>query len=826
MRQVFLHRICAVVVVAWGILFLPMFACAEEPASTHKAISVERAVEGLREDLKTPGRYALIIGASQFKDKRISALPACANDARELYQVLTNPSIGMFPKDHVTLLTDQQVTRRQIVKGLVQLQRRAGPEDLILVFFSGHGATDATGEAYWVMADTQIDELEATAMSQLDISNRLKEIKTKRLVTLIDACYSAATAEVAVSKALLDPEKIIPNFHGDGKVIISASKGEQLSVVINDQTHPGYGYSAFAYHAIEALKGAADVEEGNVDGVVTVSEFWNYVKDRVERTAQQMGGRQFPQLKGQIGSQFLLTIDGERLRDRHQQTQRRLALLKQLLAKDQIEPIHHQEGRWYIEQPPHRLDKKQREISKLYMDLMDGQLASAMFRKLRAGYAPFRPDWDRTPSTTPTTPDPPPAVAQPVDPLTKAWQQYLDGKCTLWQYRLAEWLLQAEEKSLTPPERLMRRTEPALLGQTLDRKDQLLLIRRLLAWREKHPEQLVPALGVGSHNSDTLASAYAVIARLHQNGEVEIDQLSRAKTLLSADAHPNPLQQRLATVYVALAHDDLSPAQFRRACSAVIAENDALVAQELERPTHSYLPTLLPNSIRVNLVLVSAGEYDAGSSTGELRRKKDESQHHVRLSADFYIGDSEVTIAQWQKVMGSATDAAKVDTNQPVTGVTWHDAVDFCKRLSDLEGVTYRLPTEAEWEYACRAGTTTPYAGEGRLDDMGWHKDNAGERVRRVKQKEPNDWGLYDMHGNVWEWCADWYDRYGPYPDRTVTDPTGPRTGERKVLRGGSAYSFAKFCRSAARYSKRPDHRSNQIGFRVVMQPVPYLCED
>jgi formylglycine-generating enzyme required for sulfatase activity len=217
-----------------------------------------------------------------------------------------------------------------------------------------------------------------------------------------------------------------------------------------------------------------------------------------------------------------------------------------------------------------------------------------------------------------------------------------------------------------------------------------------------------------------------------------------------------------------------------------------------------------------------------GSPETEKGRKENETQHEVTISKDYYLGVYEVTQAQYEKVMGknpSSFPVAKVgneNADLPVENVSWHDAVRFCKKLSDLPeekkaGREYRLPTEAEWEYACRAGSKTAYAfddEEGLLPEYGWFSRNSSRRTHTVGLLEPNAWGLYDMHGNVWEWCSD---RYGDYPKGAVSDPSGPKEGSYRVFRGGGWSLGAAFCRSACRDGLAPSIRINVIGFRVAL---------
>jgi len=240
-------------------------------------------------------------------------------------------------------------------------------------------------------------------------------------------------------------------------------------------------------------------------------------------------------------------------------------------------------------------------------------------------------------------------------------------------------------------------------------------------------------------------------------------------------------------------------------------------------------PKTITNSIGMKLVLIPKGTFQMGSPIEEEGGCDDEEQHQVTISKDYYLGVTEVTQGQYEKVMGSNPSRfqkraiRKSDSSMyPVENVSWEEAVEFCKKLSDLPeekqaGRVYRLPTEAEWEYACRAGNTTAFSfGESSksLGDYAWFFENSWFASHPVGQKKPNNWGLYDMHGNVWEWCSDWYDEY---PKGSVSDPTGPKEGSFRVLRGGGWFYVAARCRSAVRSSFSPSFRINSFGFRVAL---------
>jgi formylglycine-generating enzyme required for sulfatase activity len=246
--------------------------------------------------------------------------------------------------------------------------------------------------------------------------------------------------------------------------------------------------------------------------------------------------------------------------------------------------------------------------------------------------------------------------------------------------------------------------------------------------------------------------------------------------------------------------------------------------------TYAQSPKTITNSIGMKLVLIPKGTFMMGSPIEEEGAENDEEQHQVTIGKDYYLGVTEVTQGQYEKVMGTNPSyfqkrvIRKSDSSMyPVEQVSWEDAVEFCKKLSDLPeekkaGRVYRVPTEAEWEYACRAGSKAAYsfgANSKTLGDYAWFGENSGGQIHPVGEKKANAWGLYDMHGNVWEWCSDWY---GVYPKGSVSDPSGPSEGSIRVIRGGGWDDGAAFCRSADRGGRGPsDRNDDRGGFRVAL---------
>ncbi|NQV26503.1 MAG: SUMF1/EgtB/PvdO family nonheme iron enzyme [Rhodopirellula sp.] len=305
-----------------------------------------------------------------------------------------------------------------------------------------------------------------------------------------------------------------------------------------------------------------------------------------------------------------------------------------------------------------------------------------------------------------------------------------------------------------------------------------------------------------------------------------------------------PLRARSATRYGGWPDVRYGDLGFRLVCSLTQSEDRKQPVVESMLPSPESPTAVTPhqvqlatplqpeitNTIEMKFKLIPAGEFLMGSPLGQLDRQTNEQPHDVRITKPFYLQTTEVTQGQWEAVMGTKPWSGKPLTKEgylnPATSVSWDDAEEFCQKLGDAEGTTYRLPSEAEWEYACRAGSVRPFSFGGNdvaLNRYAWFRSNAWltnqKYAHGVGQKQPNNWGLYDMHGNVQEWCGDWYqEEYNEL--KPVADPSGPSKGwERvvRVVRGGSWLFDAQLCRSARRYGYKPDRQANDLGFRVVL---------
>ena len=241
--------------------------------------------------------------------------------------------------------------------------------------------------------------------------------------------------------------------------------------------------------------------------------------------------------------------------------------------------------------------------------------------------------------------------------------------------------------------------------------------------------------------------------------------------------------------------------------------------RERERAKSGRTKTItLPGGATMEMIYCAPGSFMMGSPEDEKYRDGDEIRHQVTLTKGFWLGKYPVTQAQWRRVMG-ANPSHFAGENNPVESVSWNDCKKFIKKINSAKGLDARFPTEAEWEYACRAGTEGAYSGTGDLDDMGWYYVNSDDETHPVGEKEPNAWGFHDMHGNVNEWCGDWY---GSYPHGVVTDPKDPSSGGNRVLRGGSWIHYASYCRSANRRSSFPARGNDYFGFRLCCSAGPH----
>ena len=319
------------------------------------------------------------------------------------------------------------------------------------------------------------------------------------------------------------------------------------------------------------------------------------------------------------------------------------------------------------------------------------------------------------------------------------------------------------------------------------------------------------------------------------HGDFSDDLKSLVRSCLSKDTWERPTAEQLSDY--AVKRQKGEPAAFRWDRQEPQREEEArktVVLKEVggsgymnglqDRPKEMEVREIRVGDVQFRMMPVAGGTFRMGADEkqGSWAAADEKPLHEVALS-DYYIGQYPVTQGLWREVTGRNPGNNKAGDDYPVEYVSWKDCQEFIKKLNDRTGLAFRLPREAEWEYAARGGWQSRgfiYSGSDNADDVAWHEGNSslgfwkGRRTHPVGQKKPNELGLYDMSGNVWEWCQDWY---GEYTAETQTDPAGPASGRYRVFRGGSNWRVARGCRVSARSCCGPGHRDGSIGLRLVL---------
>ncbi|RME93654.1 MAG: hypothetical protein D6766_07770 [Verrucomicrobia bacterium] len=275
-------------------------------------------------------RHGLVIGIERYRDRRLNLRCARA-DARRVYELMIDPECGLFPKENVELLLDEQATRQAIWKALARLRRQAGPEDTVWIFYAGHGAPEGD-KVYWVSHDADVDDLYGTGLANCELDRALKDIRARQLLVLVDCCYAAATVhQLHPTRFVVRPDQILASCRGRGRVVLAATDGHERSVELSE-----VGHGAFTWFLTRGLRGEAD-RDGN--GVVTADELWDYLRGRVEEASQRAGNPQSPVLLGQLTHEFGLSLNPmatQRKRRIAEALQTRMGLGSDQLSTDEV----------------------------------------------------------------------------------------------------------------------------------------------------------------------------------------------------------------------------------------------------------------------------------------------------------------------------------------------------------------------------------------------------------------------------------------------------------------------------------------------------------
>ncbi|MBD2454732.1 SUMF1/EgtB/PvdO family nonheme iron enzyme [Nostoc sp. FACHB-87] len=641
-------------------------------------------------------KVALLIGISEYQEPTLAPLPKAVEDVEAMRRVLENPEMGDF--DDVTVLKNPK--RQELEREIYNLYANRQKDDLVLLYFSGHGVTVENGDFYFSTCETQKNQnklLPFTAVAATSVHRWMNESKSKRRVVILDCCFSGAFAKGLTAKDIgtIDLQQ---QLGGEGTAILTASTSTQYAFASDD-----LDLSIYTQYLVEGIeKGAAD-KDG--DGLIAVDELHDYAKTKVQEASPAMTPEFYPFKDG-----FRIFLAKSPKDD------------PQLKYRQEVERRINQ-GKFTI--PARRL------LNSLRLQLqLDAEVADAIEAEVK--------------------------------------KPHLEYQRKLEEYEAT--LVETVE------------IEPTLSERTLnDLRDY-----------QQH---------LGLRDEDVAS--------------IEKRIIGQPKPPVSAEELPDETNQfEFEIVKVDAKGQIINRSQGRA----------------------EFFTEDLGNGVILEMVSIPGGKFLMGSPESEEGRYDSESpQHHVTVQP-FFMGKFPVTQAQWKAVAGF--DKVNIDlkpdpsnfkgANRPVECVSWDDAVEFCTRLSKKTGKTYRLPSEAEWEYACRAGTTTPfYFGgtmttelanyDGRSTYGSSPKGEYREQTTDVGKFPANPFGLYDMCGNVWEWCQDeWHENYNNAP----TDGSAwlsENDNQNRLLHGGSWYGYPGLCRSANRLWDVRVFRNDCVGFRVVV---------
>ncbi|QLE57552.1 SUMF1/EgtB/PvdO family nonheme iron enzyme [Nostoc sp. TCL26-01] len=705
-------------------------------------------------------KVALLIGVSEY-EPGLNALPSASQDVEAFQQVLIHPDMGEFAPTDVTVLINpsRQVMERAIYNLFTNRQK----DDLVLFYFSGHGVKDENRHLYLSNRETTLENkrlIIPTAVSARYLHDRMNDSKSQRQVIILDCCFSGAFPDGFMPKSDSSVD-IETQLGAKGRAILTSSTSLQYSF-----EQEGSELSIYTRYLVEGIeKGAADLDE---DGWISVDELHNYASRKVIETSPAMTPQFYPVKEGYRIKLAKAPIGDPQLKYRQEVNKRA------------------NQGKFSI--PARRLLNSLRTQLQLTLEIAEAIEAE---------------------------------VLQPYLEFQRKLQEYEEvlDECVKAEYPLNEITLndlQAYQQHLGLTDENIAPIHQRILPIT--------------------PPPAPPLQGEGSLTSPFLDIPLP-----------DIPQETAAQPLLQEDESPTPPFPLFETLRERREGGLGGLGQFAFDVVTVNVEGKETNRQKGQA---EYFTADLGNGVALDMVSIPGGEFWMGSPDGELKRIKYESPQHKVTVQPFFMGKFPVTQAQWRAVAAlpkvsrdlEADPSRFKGANRPVERVSWLDATEFCARLSQKLSQEFRLPSEAEWEYACRAGTTTPFHfGETITTDLANYRGTDWEHNRTVYSGSygkaskgvlrgettdvgsfalANTFGLYDMHGLVWEWCLDyWHDNYQDAPtDGSPWLVEGQENDNYyRLLRGGSWNLNPGGCRSAYRDRYSADNRFNGLGFRVVL---------
>ncbi len=731
-----------------------------------------------------PNKHALLIGVSDYGEG-LQPIPSARLDVEALAEVLRDPQLGGFPSDQVMVLKNPQRTPMERAVELLFANR--DPEDLLLLYFSGHGFRDEQRQLLLSCLESRKfgegsergKVQQSTTLRAAILRDYMKNSRSRHQLLILDCCFSGAFAEGMAAKD--DGALALEDFGGDGRAVLISSASSETS----SAPKAGDGLSVYTRLLVEGIRtGAADQQQR---GFVDAEDLHSYVSSRVAEVAPELTPQFFPTRSGHrirvcgvrrdpkvVYCQQLEKLAAARGGELSAAGRRILKDWRANLAEsEQISDAQAEQIEAEVVAPWREYAKKKAEFA---------DTVAALVSELAPGQGLSAADW---------------AELRHLQDCWKLQQADVEEIIRRHDVGLAIALSSAEK---------IDRRSAELAAQAKAKAE--------FEWLAQKQRQVEPKARYEVAQSQALAKG-------------EAEQLMREKT-------PKQKKQELQSLSVSTA---VVIQEARRGIGGLLGPRWRIEQRPLQ--VQGYRERLA-DGLELTMVQIPAGSFLMGAPLEEPESSDEEGPRHLVTLGSFFMAQTPITQAQWREVAGwhklhrdlNPNPSHFKGPNRPVEQVSWKDVIEFCKRLSQRFGRTYTLPSEAQWEYACRAGTTSPFHfGATLTSELANYSGNCTyaygpkgpyrQETTDVASFPANSWGLHDMHGNVLEWCLDqWHRNYGGAPtDGSAWVNMNIVKNDKRMLRGGSWDLNPGFCRSACRNHHLPDYFYNRVGLRVVCLP-------
>jgi len=737
-----------------------------------------------------PSKHALLIGVSSYGEG-LQPIPSARLDVEALAEVLRDPQLGNFPSDQVVVLQDPQ--RTPMERAVEQLFANRDPDDLLLLYFSGHGFRDEQRQLLLSCLESRMfgegsergKVQQSTTLRAAILSDYMKNSRSRHQLLILDCCFSGAFAEGMAAKD--DGALHLEDFGGEGRAMLISSASSETS----SAPKAGDGLSFYTGLLVEGIRtGAADQQQR---GFVDAEDLHSYVSRRVAEAAPALTPQFFPTRSG------------------HHIRVSRVRRDPKVVYRQQVEKLAAARGG--------ELSSAGRRILKDWQaNLAEReQISDAQAERIEAEVLALLRDYAKKKADFAETVAALVAEVAPGQGLSAADLAELRQLQDRWKLKQAD------------VEEIMRRhdVDPAITLLSIDEVDRLLPEVEAQAQTEAEAEWLMWQQEKRQHLATTKESAAQMKAERELFAREKAERLKREQTQKQKEP-----ELQLLSVYTAVVVQEP-----RQGIRGLLGPRWQIQQRPLQMQGFR---ERLADGVELTMVQIPAGSFLMGSPLEEPESSDDEGPRHLVTLGSFFMAQTPITQAQWREVAGwqklhldlNPDPSHFKGPNRPVEQVSWKEVIEFCRRLSRRQGRTYTLPSEAQWEYACRAGTTTPFHFGATLTSE--LANYVGSCTYAQEPKGPcrhettdvagfpaNPWGLHDMHGNVWEWCLDqWHRNYGGAPtDGGAWVNLNIVRNDKRMLRGGSWDVHPGLCRSGCRNHHLPDYFYNRVGLRVVCLP-------